>query len=41
MKQWIKAYYLFLNIHIDCRVLGKNLHALELWLEVFFDSNLG
>ena len=27
MKQWLKAYYLFLNIYIDCWVLGKNLHA--------------
>ena len=27
MKQWLKAYYLFLNIYIDCYVLGKNLHA--------------
>ena len=27
MKQWLKAYYLFLNISIDCCVLGKNLHA--------------
>ena len=27
MKLWLKAYYLFLNIYIDCYVLGKNLHA--------------
>ena len=27
MKQWLKAYYLFLNIYIDYCVLGKNLHA--------------
>ena len=27
MKQWLKAYYLFLNIYIDCCVLGKNLDA--------------
>ena len=30
MKQWLKAYYLFLNIYIhilNCCVLGKNLHA--------------
>ena len=27
MKQRLKAYYLFLNIYIDCCVLGKNLHA--------------
>ena len=27
MKQWLKAYYLFMNISIDCCVLGKNLHA--------------
>ena len=27
MKQWLKANYLFLNIYIDCRVLGKKLHA--------------
>ena len=27
MKQWLKAYYLFMNIYIDFCVLGKNLHA--------------
>ena len=27
MKQWLKSYYLFLNIYTDRCVLGKNLHA--------------
>ena len=27
MKPWLKAYYLFWNIYIDCCVLGKNFHA--------------
>ena len=27
MKQWLKAYYLFLNMYIDYCVLGKNFHA--------------
>ena len=26
MKQWLKDYYLFLNIYIGYCVLGKNLH---------------
>ena len=32
MKQWLKAYYLFLNMYIDYCVLWKNLHVGELWL---------
>ena len=27
MKQWLKAYYLFMNMYSDCCVLGKNLYA--------------
>ena len=27
MKQWIKDYYLFLNMYFDYCVLRKNLHA--------------